>query len=69
MQNQTVPERLYTVSEVLGLLNIPRHRLVYLFDCRKLRTEDFITMPNGHRVFRESDIEKIKKALFEVSQK
>ncbi len=69
MQNKTVPERLYTVSEILRLLNIPRHKLVYLFDCRRLRAEDFQTMPNGHRVFCESDFEKVKAALFEVSQK
>ena len=69
MQNQTIPERLYTVSEVLRLLNIPRHRLVYLFDCRKLRVEEFPILPNGHKVFRELDLDKIKKALFEVSSK
>jgi len=69
MQNQTISERLYTVSEVLRLLNISRHRLVYLFDSRKLRSEEFQTMPNGHKVFRESDIEKIKQSLFEVSSK
>ncbi len=70
MQNQqTISERLYTVSEVLRLLNIPRHKLVYLFDCRKLRVEEFPILPNGHKVFRESDIERIKKALFEVGSK
>lgn len=68
MQNQ-IAERLYTVSEVLRLLNISRHRLVYLFDSRKLRTEEFHTLPNGHKVFRESDIPKIKQALWEVSKK
>ena len=69
MQNQTIPERLYTVSEVLRLLNISRHRLVYLFDSRKLRVEDFQTMPNGHKVFTENDLEKIKRALWGVGAK
>ena len=62
-------EKLYTVSDVLKLLNIPRHKLSYLFDSRRLKEEDFLRMPNGHKIFRESDIEKIKKALFEVGAK
>lgn len=66
---QNISERLYTTAEVLRLLNIPRHRLVYLFDCRKLKIEDFPILPNGHKVFRQSDLEKIRKALFEVSSK
>ncbi|OHB35369.1 MAG: hypothetical protein A2Y09_10580 [Planctomycetes bacterium GWA2_39_15] len=67
--NQTISERLYTVSEVLRLFNISRHRLVYLFDCRKLKREEFPFLPNGHICFRESDIEKTKKVLFEVQAK
>jgi len=69
MQNQFIPDRLYTVSEVLRLLNISRHRLVYLFDSRKLRAEEFQTLPNGHKAFRESDIEKVKQALWKVGNK
>lgn len=69
MTNLNIREKLYTVSEILRLLNLPRHRLVYLFDCRKLRVEEFPILPNGHKVFRGSDIEKIKKALFEVASK
>lgn len=71
MKAKTIPnsERLYTVSEVLRLLNISRHRLVYLFDSRKLRAEEFPILPNGHKVFRESDIVKIKTALFKVNNK
>lgn len=69
MQNQSIPDRLYTVSEVLRLLGISRHRLVYLFDSRKLRVEEFLTLPNGHKVFRESDLPKIKQALWEVSKR
>jgi hypothetical protein len=67
MQSQT--ERLYTVSEILRFLNISRHRLVYLFDSRKLKREDFRLLPNGHIIFTPSDIEKIKLALFEVGAK
>ncbi len=60
-------ERLLSVSEVLRILNIPRHRLTYLFESRRLKAEEFITLDNNQRVFRQSsDINKIKKALFEV---
>ena len=62
-------EKLFTVSQVLRLLNISRHRLIYLFDSRKLRVEDFQTLPNGHKVFTESDLEKIKRALWDVGAK
>lgn len=67
MQNQT--EQLYTVSEILRFLNISRHRLVYLFDSRKLKREEFRLLPNGHIIFTPSDLEKIKRALFEVASK
>lgn len=62
-------DRLLSVSEVLRMLNIARHKLVYLFESRKLKSEDFLKLDNGHRVFRQCDLEKIKKALFEVSTK
>lgn len=61
-------EKLYTVSDVLKLLNIPRYKLIYLFDSRRLKEEDFLRMPNGHKIFRESDIPKIQQALFEVQK-
>lgn len=60
-------DRLFSVSEVLRILNIPRHKLVYLFESRKLKTEEFLTLDNGQRVFRQCDLEKIKKALWEVA--
>ncbi|HHT9137239.1 MAG TPA: hypothetical protein ACFYEK_08370 [Candidatus Wunengus sp. YC60] len=70
MTNETFSqEKLFTTSEVLRKLNIPRHRFVYLFDSRKLRSEEFLTLPNGHRIFRESDLEKIKKSLWEVQSR
>lgn len=54
-------EKLLSPSEVLQILNIPRHRLNYLFDTRKLKSEEFITLGNGRRFFRQGDIEKIKQ--------
>lgn len=60
--------RLLSVSDVLKILNIPRHKLVYLFESRKLKSEDFLTLDNGHRVFRHSDLAKIRQVLFEVSK-
>ena len=69
MAQSLADEKLLTLAQMVQILNIPKHRLVYLFDSRKLKVEDFLTMPNGHRVFRESDISKIKAALFEISQK
>jgi len=62
-------DRLFSVSEVLRILNTPRHKLVYLFESRKLKSEDFLTLDNGHRIFRYSDLEKIKRALCEVGAK
>jgi len=62
-------DRLLSPSEVIQILNIPRHRLTYLFDTRKLKSEDFTRLGNGRFVFRQSDIAKIRQALFEVSAK
>lgn len=59
-------DRLLSPSEVIQILNIARHKLTYLFDTRKLKSEDFIRLGNGRFVFRQSDLEKIKHALFEV---
>ncbi len=62
-------ERLLSVSEVLRILDIPRHRLTYLFESRRLRSEDFITLGNGQKLFKQSDLNKIRGVLFEVSTK
>ncbi len=62
-------DRLLNTGEVLRMLNIPKHKLVYLFESRKLLREDFLTLQNGQRVYRQSDLNKIRKALFEVSAK
>lgn len=66
--NQT-EEKLLSPSEVIQILNIPRHRLTYLFDTRRLKAEEFTRLGNGRFVFKESDIPKIRAALFEVSSK
>ena len=65
----TYNEKLLSTSEVLRVLNIAKHKLDYLFESRKLRREDFTTLGNGHRVYRQGDLCKIKEALFEVSTK
>ncbi|MBF8276594.1 MAG: hypothetical protein HW390_1667 [Candidatus Brocadiaceae bacterium] len=62
-------ENLLTMSQVVQILNVARHKLNYLFDSRKLKAEDFLKLPNGERVYRQSDLEEIKKALFEVGTK
>ena len=66
---QVTNEKLYTLTDVLRILNIPRHKIHYLFDSRKLKKEAFFKMPNGHIIYRESDIQKIREALFEVQAK
>ena len=68
MTNQT-DERLLSVSEVLRILGIPRYRLTYLFESRRLKAENFIKLDNGQRLYRRSDLEKIKKVLFEIMTK
>lgn len=62
-------EKLLSASEVLRVLNIAKHKLDYLFESRKLRREDFTTLDNGHRIYKESDLNKIRQALFEVMAK
>ena len=69
MTENAFAEKLYTLSQVLQTLNVARHRFNYIFDSRKLKAEEFLRLPNGERVYRESDIVKIKKALFEVGAK
>ena len=60
---------LLNTGEVLRVLKIPKHKLVYLFESRKLRREDFTTLGNGHRIYKESDLNKIKQALFDMMTK
>ena len=55
-------DRLLSPSEVIQILNIPRHKLTYLFDTRKLKSEDFTRLGNGRFVFRQSDLEKNQKS-------
>ena len=74
MEHQTQPqelpnEKLFSTSEVLRIFSIAKHKLDYLFESRRLRREDFLTLQNGHRIYRESDLNKIKEALWEVATK
>jgi hypothetical protein len=62
-------DRLLSTSEILRVLNLPSYRLDYLFKSRKLKSEDFTTLDNGHRIYKESDLTKIKQALFECGNK
>ncbi len=62
-------EKLFTTSEILELLRLPAYRLDYLFKSRKLNSRDFINMGNGRKLFRESDIAKIKQLLFETQNR
>jgi hypothetical protein len=45
-------EKLLSTSEVLRIFNIAKHKLDYLFESRKLRKEDFLTLQNGYRIYR-----------------
>ena len=62
-------EKLFTTSELLELLKLPAYRLDYLFKSRKINSSDFISMGNGRKLYRQSDIAKIKQALFEVENR
>lgn len=57
--------QLYNTGKVLEILNISRETLKYLFESRKLKKEEFQTLPNGHKIFTDKDLEKIREALFE----
>lgn len=59
-------ERLLSTSEVLRILNVPSYRLDYLFKSQRLKHEDFASMGTGQRVYRYSDLSKIKEALYKV---
>jgi len=61
-------ERLLSTSEVLRILNVPSYRLDYLFKSQRLKPEDFAAMGTGQRVYKYSDLPKIKAALFEVER-
>ncbi len=65
MQNN---ERLLGTVEILKILNIPSYKLDYLFKSRKLKPEDFTTLGTGQRVYKYSDLQKIKQALSEVEK-
>jgi len=58
-----------STSKVLKVLNIPAYKLDYLFKSRKLKSEGFATLDNGHRLYYESDIPRIKEALYRTQNK
>jgi|TARA_B100001971_G_C18222916_1_gene558389 DNA-binding transcriptional MerR regulator len=59
-------EHLLSTSEVLKLLNIPVYKLDYLFKSQRLKPEDFATLGTGQRVYKYTDLVKIKEALLKV---
>lgn len=61
-------EKLMGPSDIMQRLNISRYKLSYLFDSRRLKAEEFMSI-NGRKIFRESDISKIKQALFATQNK
>ncbi|MGR3220247.1 MAG: hypothetical protein ACUZ8H_10580 [Candidatus Anammoxibacter sp.] len=61
--------KLYTAKEISEELDIPYHKLDYLFKSRRLKSENFITLGNGQRLFYAEDIPRVKQALFETQNK
>ena len=62
-------EKLLSTADVLKRLNVPMYRLRYLFQTGKLKDSDFIRLGNGHRIYRESDIPRIKEILFRMQNR
>ena len=60
-------DKLLSPSEVIEILNIPRHKLKYLFESRKLKAEEFTRLGNGRFVFKQSELTKIKMAMFDMN--
>lgn len=60
---------LMTTADVLRILNIPRNKLVYLFESRRLKSEEFPKLSNGQRIYRKDNLAKIKEALFDLNHK
>lgn len=53
-------QNLYLLGDVARLLNVQRHRIVYLFESNKL--EDVPTLGN-RRVFTTADVRRVAEAL------
>ncbi len=60
-------EKIFTSKDVCTILNIPFYKLQYLFDSGKIR--DVSRTTTGDRLYTEEDIQRIRKALFEVMTK
>ena len=61
MKSGLIP-RVYTTGEVLDELNIPKHKLDYLFDSRQILKQD-ITWRYGKRVYSQELLERIRKLV------
>ena len=53
-------KKYYTTGEALRFLKMPKHKLYYLFDSRKLKDK---RGKNNHRIYTEKMIEKIANLL------
>ena len=56
-----MPKTFYLISDVARLLNVPAHRIAYLFMTRKL-PEPELRLGN-RRVFSKSDVQRVAKVL------
>lgn len=54
-------QQLYLISDVSRMLDVPAHRIAYLFMTRKL-SEPRLRLGN-RRVFSRADVERVAKAL------
>ena len=53
----------YSTGDVLRILKIPKYKLYYLFESRKIIDGDVFRLPNGRRVYTEKMLEKIRGLL------
>ncbi len=60
-------EKIFTSKDVCRQLKIPFYRLQYLFDSGKVR--DVSRTTTGDRIYTEEDIQRIRRALFQVMTK
>ena len=56
--------KVITTRDVCIRLQIPRYRLQYLFDTRKI--QDVERTSTGDRIYTEDDIKRIREALFNM---
>ncbi len=61
-------EKRYSLKEALQILKCKPRQIEYLFESGRLKYDDFEYF-GGNRIYRESDIGKIKECLFRISNK